>query len=397
MKSFYPFVVLLAILPNHLIKAAFNGCDFNSSGVFSHPGTLHTECDFNRMKEKVSAGSHPWIDGWQRLITNGRSSLNYQARPQAVVYRGFDGTHMQNYGILYNDVAAAYALALRWKVSGNVSYSAHGRQILDGWASSLNKIEGTSDKFLASGIYGYQLAVAGEILSTDPLWNETALTAFKTMMLNVFYPMNHDFLIRHNGAKIDHYWANWDLANMNAMIAIGVLTDRHDIYQEAIDYFFNGNGNGAVNQLFTAVFPEENLAQTQESGRDQGHNTLVIALLGSFCQIAYNQGCDLFAYRDSIVLKGAEYVAKYNQGQDVPFKPYTNSDVSHPVISNASRGSIRPEWELFYNHYVVKKNETAPFVKSFANLTRPEGGGGDYGPNSGGFDQLGYGTLTYTL
>jgi hypothetical protein len=28
---------------------------------------------------------------------------------------------------------------------------------------------------------------------------------------------------------------------------------------------------------------------------------------------------------------------------------------------------------------------------------RPESGGGDYGPNSGGFDQLGYGTLTATL
>jgi hypothetical protein len=28
---------------------------------------------------------------------------------------------------------------------------------------------------------------------------------------------------------------------------------------------------------------------------------------------------------------------------------------------------------------------------------RPEGGGGDYGPNSGGYDQLGYGTLMATL
>jgi hypothetical protein len=25
----------------------------------------------------------------------------------------------------------------------------------------------------------------------------------------------------------------------------------------------------------------------------------------------------------------------------------------------------------------------------------PEGGGGDYGPTSGGFDQLGFGTLMY--
>jgi hypothetical protein len=32
-----------------------------------------------------------------------------------------------------------------------------------------------------------------------------------------------------------------------------------------------------------------------------------------------------------------------------------------------------------------------------AAAVRPEGGGGDYGPNSGGYDQLGYGTLTATL
>jgi hypothetical protein len=32
-----------------------------------------------------------------------------------------------------------------------------------------------------------------------------------------------------------------------------------------------------------------------------------------------------------------------------------------------------------------------------AQKVRPEGGGGNYGPNSGGFDLLGYGTLTDTL
>jgi len=39
----------------------------------------------------------------------------------------------------------------------------------------------------------------------------------------------------------------------------------------------------------------------------------------------------------------------------------------------------------------------APYCKQFAAQVRPEGGGGNYGPNSGGFDQLGYGTLLYTL
>jgi hypothetical protein len=38
----------------------------------------------------------------------------------------------------------------------------------------------------------------------------------------------------------------------------------------------------------------------------------------------------------------------------------------------------------------------APNSQRFAETLRPEGGGGDYGTNSGGFDQLGFGTLAFT-
>jgi hypothetical protein len=31
----------------------------------------------------------------------------------------------------------------------------------------------------------------------------------------------------------------------------------------------------------------------------------------------------------------------------------------------------------------------------YYNLVHPEGGGGDYGSTSGGYDQLGFGTLMY--
>jgi hypothetical protein len=39
----------------------------------------------------------------------------------------------------------------------------------------------------------------------------------------------------------------------------------------------------------------------------------------------------------------------------------------------------------------------APFTQQFAEQVRPEGGGGQYGTNSGGFDQLGFGTLAFTV
>src|SRR5882724_6092150 len=61
------------------------------------------------------------------------------------------------------------------------------------------------------------------------------------------------------------------------------------------------------------------LGQWQESGRDQGHATLGVCLAGAFCEMAWNQGQDMYGYSDNRIMAGFEYIAKYNLGQDVPF------------------------------------------------------------------------------
>lgn len=129
---------------------------------------------------------------------------------------------------------------------------------------------------------------------------------------------------------------------------------------------------------------------------------LDIGLVGAFAQMALNQGIDLFAYDDNRILQGAEYAAKYNLGNEVQYTTYVNSDVTQDVISEQGRGNIRPIWELIYNHYVKLKGLDAPYSEQYATLVRDdaggaEGGGGDYGSTSGGFDQLGFGTLLYTV
>jgi hypothetical protein len=216
------------------------------------------------------------------------------------------------------------------------------------------------------------------------------------MMLEKFYPGNKRFLEAHNGTKIDHYWANWDLCNMASMMAIGVLCDRKDIYDYAVRYYKSGDGNGAIRNLVNPIHPD-GLGQWQEAGRDQGHTTMGIALAATICEMAWKQGDDLYGYDDNRFLKGCEYVAKYNLGEDVPYHTYKNSDVTQEKISDTARGSLRPGWELVYNHYVIRKGLPAPWTTKIAKKIRPEGGGGDYGPNSGGYDQLGYGTLTASL
>ena len=89
-------------------------------------------------------------------------------------------------------------------------------------------------------------------------------------MLDVFYPKNHDFLVRRHGTNPTHYWANWDLCNVASVMAIGVLCDRRDLYDEAITYFKSGVGNGSIEHVVYYMH-SGNLGQWQESGRDQGH------------------------------------------------------------------------------------------------------------------------------
>ena len=367
--------------------------------AFVHPGLLHTDADFQRMKAKVAAGASPWIDDWKVLLANPHSQLGWTPRPTANVIRG--AVPGQNYAVLFNDIHAAYQCALRWKVSGNAAYADKAVSILNAWSGTLTEVTGNSDRFLAAGIYGYEFANAAEIMRTYPGWAPADFARFQNIMLTVFYPMNHDFLVHHNGAAITNYWANWDLANMASVLAIGVLCDRRDIYSEAITYFKTGAGNGAMDKAVYYIHPG-NLGQWQESGRDQGHNTLGIALMGPICEMAWNQGDDLYGYDNNRFLAGAEYVAKYNLGKDVPFEPYSwgtgqrGNKQTQTVISEASGGALRPAWELVLNHYQNRKGLDAPYTALMAAKVRPEGGGGNFGPNSGGFDQLGFGTLTFT-
>ncbi|MFF5002537.1 alginate lyase family protein [Streptomyces phaeochromogenes] len=363
--------------------------------TFTHPGMLHAYGELNRAKVRVAAGNEPWLSGWNRLTANSHSAATWTARPQATIIRGGTG---ENYGILYNDIHAAYQNALRWRIAGTTAHGDKARDILNAWSATLTTVTGNADRFLAAGIYGYQFANVAELMRG---YSGFDLDRFKTMMLNVFYPLNNQFLNNHNDACITNYWANWDLCNMNSVLAIGILCDDAAKYDQAVNYFKNGAGNGSINHAVPFVYDSQGLAQWQESGRDQGHTMMGMGQMGAFCEMAWSQGEDLYGYGDNRFMKAAQYVAKYNLGQDVPFTTYTwgtgqnCAQQSHTVISAASRGQARPVWDLLHYHYARRRGLSVPYITAMAESVRPEGGGGDYGANSGGFDQLGFGTLMY--
>ena len=174
----------------------------HAATTFTHPGMLHNAGDINRAKVRVAAGDNPWLAGWNRLTANSHSSSSWQPHAVATVIRGGTG---QNYGVLYNDIAAAYQNALRWRVGGTEANAACAAAILNAWAKTLTTVTGDADRFLAAGIYGWQLANAAELMRG---YSGFDLAAFQRMMVKVFYPLNNSFLTNHNGACITNYWAN---------------------------------------------------------------------------------------------------------------------------------------------------------------------------------------------
>ncbi|MFF4504220.1 alginate lyase family protein [Streptomyces sp. NPDC001401] len=362
---------------------------------FAHPGMLHTQADLERMAAKVKAGAAPYTAGFARLTANRHSQSTWRPNPLTTAIRG--GSGVQNYWVLYNDIHAAYQNALRWKITGDTAHADTARDICNAWSGTLKGIGGGSEVVLMAGIQGYQFANVGELMRGYPGFD---LARFQDMMVNCFYPTNRDFIYRKTNC-IGHYWANWDLCSMASIMAIGILCDDRAKFNETVDYFHHGAGNGALDKAIPHVYGN-GLAQWQESGRDQGHSLLGIGLMGTICEMAWNQGVDLYGAEDSKFRKACEYVARYNLGHEVPYTTYTWTNGVHclnteeTVISEGGRGGGRPVWARVYNHYANRRGMAMPNTGEMVARSGPEGGGGDYGPNSGGFDELGFGTLAYT-
>ena len=170
----------------------------------------------------------------------------------------------------------------------------------------------------------------------------------------------------------------------------------------ALNYVDNGEGTGNKANAIVATHndtdSEETLAQCQESGRDQGHATLDISLLGVLCQTAKNIGTDLFtSYK---ALEMAEYVGKYNLKADeesykynnVPFTQYTNNEVTHSVISADARGTERNCWELFLA-YAKENDKAAAYTTEWVQYLRNKYAWGEGEATTN--DELGFGTLMF--
>ena len=353
-----------------------NLCSVIKAQSFVHPGLLHSKEDLERMKKAVANKEEPILSGYKVFIQNPASQSNYQMQgPMAMVGRN-PTVGQSTYD---NDANAAHQNAIMWYITGDSAYARKAIEIINAWSHTLQSITGR-DAILMAGLGPFKMVNAAEIMRyTYNDWSEADIKQTEQHFKEVIYPVIKDFALFANG--------NWDAAAIQTMMSIAVFCNDRSMFERALRYYVNGQGNG---RLTYYVINES--GQIQESGRDQQHTQLGIGLLSESCEIAWHQGLNLYGYADNRLLKGFEYVAKFNLGNDVPFVETMDrtGKYHHTIISQQGRNSLRAVYEQVYNHYVNRMGLAAPFVQQAAEQLRPEG------PGRPGADHPGYGTLYYT-
>ena len=401
---------------------------------FIHPGGLHTQADFDRVKAQLAAGNTKVKQAYKKLTSAAYAQSNVQTYPVETIVRG--GGNGENYINAARGATMAYQNALRWKISGTKANAKAAVRILMAWCNTTKAISGNSDQCLAVGLYGYQFAQAAELMRDYEGWSRDDFQKFQQWMLTLWYPKAIHFLRVRNGTWENsskwwqapgHYWSNWGLCNIMCVISIGVLCDDVAIYNQGMSFFkydqcgtfrdprtevpikndgltdFLGNlvVTTSESELETGAYGE--LGQMNESGRDTGHSAMALGLAVDVAKQGWNQGDDLFAYMNHRLAAGIEYVAA--QTQSIEGLPWVNyhygsngyyySDSRSWLMEGPAIGAqMRPYWGTVIGIYEGVKGVKMPFSEvSYKNMGIDEGG---LGGTSGGYDHLGYSVLMNT-
>jgi hypothetical protein len=402
---------------------------------FVHPGGIVSQQDIDRAKALLAAGDERIKRAWDILCANEYSQATVQTWPVETIVRG--GSDSQNYMNVARGAAMAYQNALRWKIGGTRDNADAAVRILMAWARGNRWVSGDTNLSLAAGIYGYELANAAELMRDYDGWNRDDFEEFRRYMIRTWYNPAIDFLRRRHdtwlnaryanlGERPGHYWSNWGLCNALCVMSIGILCDDVHMYNQGVSFYkydhvgtykdrskqsviVNDGCNEFIGNLVPVVLPDERgplgyLGQMQESGRDQGHALMALGLALDICQVGLTQGDDLYAYMNDRIAAGLEHVAAYNFGgvTSLPWISYNYADCratmgagwGQNAPNEGGKGEYRPYWDRAIGYYEGLRGIKLQYAEKASAAVCPDGGGGNYSQNSGGFDHVGFSTLT---
>ena len=227
-------------------------------------------------------------------------------------------------------------------------------KIINAYANTLQRFDG-HDAPLCT-IQAYWLLRAMTILK------DQQTPAWAAMVRRAVLPVINKF-----EADSPYANGNWGHIVNRCRMAAAIFLNDKELYAHAIDIYLHANDNGSLPNYVSET------GQCQETGRDQGHAQLGLGAMCDICEMAWEQGDDLWGALDNRLTKGMEYTAKYNLGYDVPFQTWIDctglyNDWTEP--GSMGRGRIRCIYDLPYQHYVGRKGLKMPYTKKVLDLQK---------------------------
>ena len=260
------------------------------------------------------------------------------AGPYEVVAR--DGQYRHSKGGSERDMRAAYDFAVAGDEAASVA-------IINAYAQTLQGFDGHDAPLCTIQAFDLVRAMTMMKAYATPEWG--------AMIRRAILPTIDKF-----EADSPYANGNWGAIVNRCRMACGIFLEDSVIYQAAIDYYLHANDNGSLPNYVSET------GQCQETGRDQGHAQLGLEALAQTCEMAWEQGDDLWGALDNRLMKGFEYTARYNLGHEVPFETWTDCTGLYndwTVPGEMGRGKVWDIYELPYRHYVERKGLKMPYAK----------------------------------
>lgn len=358
-----------------------------------HPGGMQTQEALTLIRDRVAQGVEPWRSAWAELERTD-AMKDYRPDPR----RNITISQQSNY---QRDGHAAYVLAVKWAVSGDIEYAEAARRVIDAWVDTSRTFDDFSTRPLRNGIASIQMANAAEILAHafngSAGWPQADIDRAKDWFRTYIDPTITTGPRRSS---------NFGTSALAGSIAIAIFLDDREKFNDAVFAYrfgFQNTDDGCAHVTDYIWHPS---GQSSESGRDQVHTEGGIGHLVETALMARNQGVDLVSFADNRLVAGMEYTAAYNLGNEVTFlRPLPDECNVYPeshnnAISPEGRFEFAPVWEMantLFNDFNIPHPFTSEVVNSEGFTYYPDRNpGGRYRPESTNSDNPGMGTLLYS-
>jgi hypothetical protein len=250
-------------------------------------------------------------------------------------------------------------------------------EIINAYSRTLQRFDGHDAPLCC--IQAYWLLRSMTLLNAEGKMTREESDAAQDMVRRAMLPVIEKF-----EADSPYANGNWGHIVNRCRIAASIFLGDKDLYQQAIDIYLHANDNGSLPHYVSET------GQCQETGRDQAHAQLGLGAMCDICEMAWEQGDDLWGSLDNRLMRGIEYSARYNLGYDVPFqiwKDCTGLYCDWTKPAGMGRGTIRCIYDQPYRHYVIRKGLEMPYTKKLLGLQRKaaEKGGIRHNPEADEF------------